>query len=267
MSFPLCLNTSTIKPQPLLEKIRLAGEAGFDAIELWANDVYEHVGRGGEVRDVEHALADQGLRVPSIIAARGWAEAVDEEYPILRDEVKRRLELSARLGASWLVCSPPRMPCDLGQITARYRDLLELARDMTVKPTFEYISFFRSISQLKQAWQVVVDANDPDATVIVDAFHSYNSFSTLDELRAIPGNKISHYHIDDAHPNIPAGRQLDPDRVMLGEGPIDLRAEIQVLREIGYQGAISLELFNEELWQRDPREVLKIGIERMRELL
>ena len=51
MPFKLCLNTSTIRPQTLLEKIRLTSEAGFEGIELWINDVYEHVGRGGEVSD------------------------------------------------------------------------------------------------------------------------------------------------------------------------------------------------------------------------
>ena len=51
-----CLNTSTIKPQPLLRKIELAGQAGYDGIELWINDLYEFIGRGGEVRDVEKAV-------------------------------------------------------------------------------------------------------------------------------------------------------------------------------------------------------------------
>ena len=54
---------------------------------------------------------------------------------------------------------------------------------------------------------------------------------------------------------------------MIGDGVIDLRSEIQVLREIGYEGAISLELFNQKLWSQDPSEVLKIGIDRMRGLL
>ena len=44
-----CLNTSTIKPQSLIRKIELAGQAGYDGIELWVNDIYEHIGRGGEV--------------------------------------------------------------------------------------------------------------------------------------------------------------------------------------------------------------------------
>jgi hypothetical protein len=38
-----CLNTSTIKPQSLMDKIRLVGEAGYDGIELWLNDVLEYV--------------------------------------------------------------------------------------------------------------------------------------------------------------------------------------------------------------------------------
>jgi sugar phosphate isomerase/epimerase len=54
---------------------------------------------------------------------------------------------------------------------------------------------------------------------------------------------------------------------MIGEGPIDLASEIQVLRDIGYEGAISLELFNAELWAQDPSRVLKTGIEHLRELV
>ena len=263
----LCLNTSTIKPQTILEKIRLAAEAGFPAIELWINDVYEFVGRGGEMRDLEQAIADHGLTVPSIISARGWGDAVEEEYVNALDEVKRRLEMAARLGSPWLVCSPPRLPCDVDQVARRYGDLLNLGRQIGVKPTFEYISFFRSVYSLPQAWQVIEAVQDPDATLILDAFHSWNSGSTLDDLRAIPVERISHYHIGDAHPSIPAGQQTDPDRVMLGDGPIDLRSELQILQEKGYSGAVSLELFNSQLWDQDPAEVLKVGIERMRELL
>ena len=267
MAFTLCLNTSTIKPQPMLEKIRLAADAGFAGVELWINDVYEYVGRGGEVRDVEKAIADHGLIVPCAIAARLWGEASEAEYPLMLDEVKRRMEMAARLGSPYLVATPPREPCDLAQITRRYKDLLEIGRQVGVKPTMEYISFFASVRRLSQAWQVVREAQDPDATLILDSFHSWNAGATLEDLRAVDADRISHYHIDDADPKKPAGQQTDPDRVMLNDGPIDLRAEINVLREKGYHGTVSLELFNRDLWAEDPREVLKVGIERMRQLL
>jgi len=267
MSFTLCLNTSTIKPQPLLDKIRLTAGAGYAGVELWINDVYEYIGRGGEVRDVERALADHGLIVPCMIAMRGWAEASEPEYPIMLDEAKRRLELAARLGSPYLVCSPPRDPCDKQQIVERYRDLLEIGRQVGCKPTYEYISFFQSTASLPAAWEIVQAANDPDATIILDAFHTWNTNSPQDLMLQIPAERISHYHIDDADPAIPPTEQLDPHRTMIGDGPIDLKREIEILNEIGYQGTISLELFNPTLWEQNPAEVLKIGYERLVELV
>jgi len=123
MPFVLCLNASTIKPTPLLDKINLAGKHGFAGIELWINDVYEYVGQGGEVRDVEKAIADQGLIVPSTIALRGWGEASEQEYHLHTDEAKRRMELAARLGSPYIIATPPRGECDLSQITRRYREI------------------------------------------------------------------------------------------------------------------------------------------------
>jgi sugar phosphate isomerase/epimerase len=219
------------------------------------------------VRDVEKALADHGLIVPCTIAMRAWGEASDEEYPILLDEAKRRLELARRLGSPYLVCSPPREACDTQQLTRRYRDLLEIGRQVGCKPTYEYISFFRSTASLQQAWQIVQAADDPDATIILDAFHTWNTNSPQELMLEIPASRISHYHIDDAHPQIPATQQRDPDRTMLGEGPIDLKRELQILREIGYEGTISLELFNPSLWEQDPAEVLKMGYDRLQALI
>ena len=53
---------------------------------------------------------------------------------------------------------------------------------------------------------------------------------------------------------------------MIGEGQIDLKAEIAVLKEIGYDKTVSLELFNGELWEKDPLEVISTGLTRMKEL-
>jgi sugar phosphate isomerase/epimerase len=112
----------------------------------------------------------------------------------------------------------------------------------------------------------VQQTDDSDSTIILDAFHNWNSHSTLDDLKAIPLEKISHYHIDDAAPGKPATTQTDPDRVMLGEGQIDLAAEIEVLKAKGYDKTVSLELFNAELWKQDPLEVITTGLTRMKAL-
>ena len=261
-----CLNTSTIKPVPLLEKIRLVGEAGFDGIELWLNDVWEFVARGGEVSQVTAALEEQGLMVPSVIAMRQWGDFEGWEHNLVLDEARRRFALGARLGAPFIVATPPLEKEDTAHLPSRYAELLQIGREEGILPTFEYISFFKSVHTLEGAWDIVQKADDPDATLILDAFHNWNSGSSLESLREIPASKISHYHIDDADLTKAAGTQKDPDRVMPGDGQIDLKAEIEVLREIGYDKTVSLELFNEDWWGKDPKETLAIGLNRMKAL-
>ncbi len=66
------------------------------------------------------------------------------------------------------------------------------------------------------------------------------------------------------HPHLPA-RRLDhplPEGVLngrgqLGDGTIDLRTWRTHVESAGYTGPIEVELFNEQLWSRDGREVLK----------
>ena len=138
-----CLNTSTIKPVSLLEKIRLVGEAGFDGIELWLNDVWEFVARGGEVSQVTAALEEQGLMVPSVIAMRQWGDFEGWEHNLVLDEARRRFALGARLGAPFIVATPPLEKEDTAHLPSRYAELLQIGREEGILPTFEYISFFR----------------------------------------------------------------------------------------------------------------------------
>jgi 2-keto-myo-inositol isomerase len=50
---------------------------------------------------------------------------------------------------------------------------------------------------------------------------------------------------------------------MPGDGVVDLKHVIANLRQVGYQGMLSLELFNKTLWAHDPEEVARKGLERM----
>ena len=263
----ICLNTSTIKPVPLLEKIKLAGEAGYEGIELWLNDVWEFVARGGEVGEISRALEDHGLIVPAVIAMRQWGDFEGWEHQLVLDEARRRFALGARLGAPFIVATPPLENPETSHLAARYKELLQIGREEGIRPTFEYISFFKSVHTLKRAWEIVEEADDPDATLILDAFHNWNSVSTQEDLLAIPLDRISHYHIDDADPRKAVLTQTDRDRVMPGDGQINLRREIQILKNMGYDRTVSLELFNEEWWSKDPAETLRIGFERVSALI
>ena len=53
---------------------------------------------------------------------------------------------------------------------------------------------------------------------------------------------------------------------MIGDGAIDLHAELNILKGKGYDKWLSLELFSEAWWAKDPLECAKVGLERMETL-
>jgi sugar phosphate isomerase/epimerase len=83
----------------------------------------------------------------------------------------------------------------------------------------------------------------------------------------IDGRRMAIFHINDVPASPPVTEQADGDRVMLCEGVADLPRVIALLRAIGYRGPLSLELFNEDLWRKDPLDVAMVGIERLKGLV
>ena len=72
------------------------------------------------------------------------------------------------------------------------------------------------------------------------------------------------WHWNDAPADRPFVEQSDADRVLPGDGVGPLQRIEQLALAQGYEGFVSLELFNTDLWARDPLEVAKVGMEKMR---
>lgn len=265
--FTYCLNTSTIRPTPLLEKVRVAGAAGYSAIEPWNDEIDEYLRQGGTIAELRRAIGDAGLKVVSVIALGGWTDPDEAAYRRALDECRRRMEQAAALGSPAIVASPPQEVVNLAFAARRYAELLRLGREAGVKPAMEFLGFVDGICTMAAAWAVAAGSNDPAATVVADVFHLMRGGHTVDDLRMISGDRLAIFHINDLPADPPPTRQTDYDRVMIGEGIADLPRALANLRAIGYRGPLSLELFNRTLWERDPLDVARLGRERVRALV
>lgn len=265
--FTYCLNTSTIRPTPLREKIQIAGRLGYQAIEPWNTEITEYVQRGGSLADLRKELDDAGLKVVSVIALRGWITAEGDEYRQVLGECRQRMEQAAALGSPYIVASPPREAVDLDRAAARYAELLRQGREFGVRPAMEFLGFSAGIKDVASVRAIAEGSGDPDATVVADVFHLLRGGGSIDDLLTLSGEQIAIFHVNDLPAAPPPGEQTDSDRVMVGEGIADLPRVIANLRRIGYRGPLSLELFNATLWEQDPVEVARIGLERMRALV
>jgi len=264
--FRFSLNCSTIKTTPLMEKIRIAGETGYTGIELWFDDVDGHVAAGGGLSEIRSALNDNGLTVVTMIFLKGWWDTEDALREAAMTECRRRMEIAAELEAVHYVAGPPLGPVDVELGARRYRELLELGIAIGVKPAAEYLGFAEEFNTAEKAVELITRSGHPAATIVHDPFHIFRGGGSFDVVATLMPEQIAVFHFNDAPDFPPRQLQHDPDRVMPGDGWLDLRGVLQSLKQIGYDGWISLELFNRDWWRKDPRETAKVGLQRMQQL-
>lgn len=265
--FAYCLNTSTIRPTPLLDKVRIAGEAGYSCVEPWVDEVDAYLAGGGTLAELRSALADAGLSVASMIALFGWIDAEGEAYPLALDDCRRRMDQAAALGSPFIVASPPDGLVDLTRAALRYGELLRLGREAGVRPAMEFLGFVAAIKDVASALAIADGSGDPDASIVADVYHLIRGGGSIDDLDSIRGDRLAIFHINDLPATPDPLVQTDADRVLPGDGVVDLPRVVANLRSIGYRGPLSLELFNPTLWAADPLDVARRGLDRVRALV
>jgi sugar phosphate isomerase/epimerase len=144
-----------------------------------------------------------------------------------------------------------------------YRELLELGEQHRVIPLVEVWGFSKNLSRLGEGALIAMESGHPDACILADSYHLYKGGSPLSALRALNGEMLPLFHIND-YPNIPRETITDADRVYPGDGIAPLEALFHTLRRIGFDGVLSLELFNAEYYQQDPLQVARTGLEKLR---
>src|SRR5688572_22375193 len=106
-----------------------------------------------------------------------------------------------------------------------------------------------------QMLELAADAGE-NVGLLVDSFHCHTAGTTWEHLSQIPATKIVLAHLNDA-PRVPLGQVDDSQRVLPGEGAIDVVAFISALKQTGYDGPVSLEVFNADLRAMSPADAAR----------
>ncbi len=268
--FRYCLNTSTINggEVPFRQQLKIAADAGYDAIEPWLRDIEKFTKEGGQLSDLAKEIADLGLGVDSAIAFGGWI--VDE--PAARaaglEQCQRDMEIVRTLGGRRIAAPPtgatkePKLNLDAA--AQRYRQLLEVGRQCEVTPQVELWGFSHNLSTLAEVLYVAAAANHPDACILLDIYHLYKGGNDFDNIGLVPATKLHCLHMNDYPATPPRAEIADKDRVYTGDGVAPIAIILDTLVAGGFAGTLSLELFNREYWKLPPELVAKTGLEKMK---
>lgn len=265
-----CLNTSTIHGEKLdvRDQIKIAAEAGYDGIELWIRDVQRFLAGGGKLTDLASQLKDAGLQLESAIAFAPWIVDDQAKRQAALQQASDDMQIVHALGGSRIAAPPvgatdgERLPLD--RVAERYRDLLELGKKIGCVPQLEVWGFSKNLSRLCEVLYVTCAADHPDACILPDVYHLYKGGSNFNDLAMAAGNRFHVFHMNDYPAEPPRTTISDADRIYPTDGIAPMAKILQTVMQAGFQGVLSLELFNRTYWEQDPRQVAKTGLQKMK---
>jgi len=266
--FGYCFNTATIRGQnlPLEREAEIAAKAGYRGFEPWVEKIRACEEKGGSLTDMRKRIADLGLSVESAIGFPDWLNDDASKRAKGLEQMNRDMELVAAIGGKRIAAPPvgaynvPAM--NLLKVAERYRAVLELGRQMGVIAQLELWGRSKTLSRLGEVAFVITEAAHGDACALLDVFHIYRGGSDFAGLRMFNGAAMHVLHVNDYPANPPRDKVNDSDRIYPGDGVAPV---VQILRDLhasGFRGMLSLELFNRELFQQDPLQVARTGLEK-----
>src|SRR5665213_455817 len=272
--FGYCLNTSTISGANLtiVEQAKIAAKAGYHAIEPWIRDIVDYEKKGGKLKDLARQIADLGLSVEDAIGFDEWIVDADARRAKGMEAMKRDMDRVAQIGGKRIAAPPigannksdPLIP--LPVVAQRYRALLELGEKIGVQPLLELWGSSKNLSRLGEVAFVAIEASHPNASILLDFYHMHKGGSDFAGLSQLNGAALHVIHTND-WPDLPREKLTDAHRVYPGDGVAPLGQILRTLRDTGFRGYLSLELFNRDYWKQSPAKVARAGIEKMREVV
>jgi 2-keto-myo-inositol isomerase len=267
--FRLGLNTGTVRNLKLAlpDLVDLAARTGYRSIEPWIDELQKVAGAGnGALTDLAKRIRDAGLTIDSAIGFAPWI--VDDETLRAKglEQAKRDMDLVLLAGGTGMAAPPAgaAAPIPVPVMGERYRALLELAQKAGCRTHLEFWGASRTLGRLETALEVIAAADHPYATVLPDAYHMYKGGSDFATVRKLTPKTLLVFHLNDYPANPPRETIDDSHRVYPGDGIAPLAELLRDLRDLGFRGTLSLELFNKDYQQAGAEAVLRTGLQKMR---
>ncbi|MFJ8629933.1 bifunctional sugar phosphate isomerase/epimerase/4-hydroxyphenylpyruvate dioxygenase family protein [Streptomyces sp. NPDC093568] len=236
----------------LTEKLTAASRAGFDGVEIFENDLLASPLTPEEIRA---RCADLGLSIDLYQPMRDIEAVPAVEFARNLRRARHKFELMHRLGADTvLVCSSvhPLAADDDALAAYHLRQLADLAQEFGIKVAYEALTWGRHVNTYTHAWRIVEAADHPALGTCLDSFHILSRGSDPKGIDDIPGEKIFFLQLADAPLLAMDVLQWSRHyRCFPGQGGFDVAGLVRHVLHTGYDGPLSLEVFNDVFRQAD----------------
>jgi 4-hydroxyphenylpyruvate dioxygenase len=242
------------------EKLEAIAKAGFDGIEIFEQDF---IAEQGTPREIGQMIRDHGLEITLFQPFRDFEGLTGSLRDKAFERARLKFDTMCELGTDLiLVCSSVH-PAALGGIDRAAEDFAELgeiAAEHGLRVGYEALAWGRHVNDHRDAWEIVRRADHPHVGIILDSFHTLARKIDPETIRRIPSDKIFFVQLADA-PLI----EMDllywsrHFRNMPGEGDLAVTEFMRAVAATGYDGTISLEIFNDQFRGGRPEGLARDG--------
>ena len=225
---------------PFGERCRAAASAGFSGIGLHHQDYAAMVADGMDESGLRASADRSGLEVCEIEFLAGWSQGNGSEAASTQQWIERMAS----------VLSPHHVTAgefladaiDVDQAATNLRRICAQLAPLGLLVAVEAFAW-SGLCDYATARTVVETADAPNAGLMIDTWHFYNTRSTTDDLADLDPNRIIGVQLND-------GRVVSGDylvearrgRLLPGHGELDVTGLIAFLHQMGFEGPYCVEV-------------------------
>ena len=249
----------------LAEKLRAASDAGYDGVEIFEQDLVVSPHSPEQIRARGEQL---GLSFDLYQPFRDLDGVGEEQFLDNLRRLESKFRIMQRLNVDMiLICTNVgTATIDDDEVCAsQLRRAGELAAGYGIRLAYEALAWGKYVNTYRHAYRIVELADHPNVGTCLDSFHILSRADDPSGIVDIPAEKIFFVQLADA-----PRRDMDllswsrHHRVFPGEGDFDLVEFLRLLAVAGYDGPVSLEIFNDSFRQAD---VSRTAVDGLRSLL
>jgi 2-keto-myo-inositol isomerase len=264
----LCISQATTLPNSFVEDLDAYSTGGWTGMEVWLTKLETHLEKHTPLA-TKKRIEEKQIQLVAASYQGGLLLSQGDQRKAHFDHFKRRLMICQEFNIPTMVLVADFVqkidPLAIERSIVSLKQAAQWAAGFDVRLALEFRGSDTFCSCLDTALTLVEQCEELNVGVNLDVFHFYKGSSKQEDLEKLTTRNLAFVQFCDVLGSL---RELmtDSDRIMPGEGDFRLGAIVQRLREIQYDGWISLETMNPIFWQMKSSQVAELGHMAMRRL-
>jgi sugar phosphate isomerase/epimerase len=267
------LHGLTVRYSNIISDIRLAREAGYDALELHTDKLDRYIASGLGAEYLAEKLEEHGILASGIDIIGGVETQDQNAFDVILEKTKILCEFANIIHCPTIQLNPfseLEHQTELEQIKLTAKNIAQICQiGLAHGIRFQLeAAAWTPIHTLEQCQHLLEEVNMPNLGLVIDFWHFWAARgATPEQIRALDVSQIYAVHISDGfRPEIGApwvDETLLRD-VLVGDGEIPIQEWIDAVQDTGFDGCYSGEFLGHTLWEQDHLEVAGEYLKRMK---